>query len=166
MYLNIAIFRYFYGLSGITFIKDLALFLSYPFVWIVIFLIFAWILFFNRRKMYYFSLFFLSGFVSWIISVILKNIWKIPRPFATMHLTPLHSEVGYSFPSGHATFFAALAVSMFLVDKKAGIIFSIIAILVGLSRIVIGVHYPTDVLAGLAVGALVGLIFNKVFKKI
>jgi undecaprenyl-diphosphatase len=55
---------------------------------------------------------------------------------------------------------------MFFLNKKWGIIFTIIALLIGLSRVIIGVHYPFDILGGFVVGILVGLFFIKIFRKI
>jgi len=72
--------------------------------------------------------------------------------FSQVH--SLISETGYSFPSGHATFFMALAVSIFFYHKKAGYIFMFFALIIGIARIVAGVHFPTDILGGFVVGAL------------
>jgi undecaprenyl-diphosphatase len=60
-----------------------------------------------------------------------------------------------SFPSGHSTFAFALAFSIFWYDKKSGIIFIILAILVALGRVLVGVHYPLDILFGALLGFLV-----------
>jgi membrane-associated phospholipid phosphatase len=62
--------------------------------------------------------------------------------------------------------FTSVAVCMFLINKKAGIIFSIFAIFIGLSRIIIGVHYPFDIFGGLAVGLIISLITSEIFKKV
>lgn len=58
-----------------------------------------------------------------------------------------------SFPSGHAVNVFACATAIFLSHKKAGIIALIIAALVAFSRLYNQVHYPTDVLAGVVIGA-------------
>ena len=72
----------------------------------------------------------------------------IPRPFGT------------SFPSGHAAAaFAALAVLVaFRMPKGVVIPSTILAVLIAFSRLYLYVHYPTDVLAGAALGALVGTV--------
>jgi len=61
-----------------------------------------------------------------------------------------------SFPSGHATNTMAVAIVLFSVRPWVGWLALGIAVLVGYSRIYIGVHYPSDVLAGAALGALLG----------
>lgn len=164
--MNNEIFYTIYNLSKVPILAKLSLFLSYPFTYILLFLLILWAIFFSQKKMYNFSLPFLSGIFSWLFANIIKSILKINRPFIDLSIIPLHSEVGFSFPSEHMAVFTAIAIAMFLINKKAGLVFLIIAILIGLSRIIIGVHYPLDILGGLFVGMLVGLIFIKIFKKI
>ncbi len=164
--MNNFIFNFLYNLSNYPFFAKLAIFLSYPFTYGVLVVLMIWAIFISKRKMYNFSLLFLSGFFAWIVSSLLKVIWQVNRPFISLHLTPLYKETGFSFPSDHASVFAAIAVSMFLINKKAGLAFSLIAILIGLSRIVIGVHYPIDIIGGFVVGLIISLIFREIFKKI
>lgn len=88
---------------------------------------------------------------------IIKNIVQRPRPFVTftdLHiLIPTPSE--FSFPSGHtSSSFAAAGVLYSNLPKKVGIPAVILAGLIGLSRLYVGVHYPTDVIAGIIMGVL------------
>jgi len=66
-----------------------------------------------------------------------------------------------SFPSGHTIVSFILAFTLLWIDRKWGIVFIILAFLVALSRIIVGVHYPTDILAGIATALLLSLIFKK-----
>lgn len=72
-----------------------------------------------------------------------------------------------SFPSGHtSTSLGAALPFLMKANKKAGIPVFIIAILIGLSRIYLHVHYPTDVFAGMIVGIIAGLIAVVLIDKI
>ena len=61
----------------------------------------------------------------------------------------------FSFPSGHTQASFAAAVSIFLYNRKWGAAAIVLAVLIGFSRLYLGVHFPTDVLAG----AILGTVF-------
>lgn len=64
-----------------------------------------------------------------------------------------------SFPSDHAVFYFSIATAIFLVSRKFGIIAYLYAFLViCLPRVYIGVHYPTDILTGIALGVGIGSV--------
>jgi len=103
-------------------------------------------------------LFTITMFIGVLINYILKLIFKRPRP----DIAPLFFPHTYSFPSGHAmnsfVFYALIAfyVFRFTRDKKISYMVSFVAILliflIGISRIYLGVHYPTDILGGFLAG--------------
>jgi len=106
---------------------------------------------------------FFSGCLAWVVAQIFKILIHIPRPFVA--LTGVHSlfaETGHSFPSGHATFFMALAVSIFFLHKKAGYLFMLFAFLISIARIAAGVHLPLDILGGFIFGALIAFFVKNV----
>lgn len=85
----------------------------------------------------------------------LKQLLCRPRPFQTVSgdirlLIPFPG--GYSFPSGHTTASFAAATVCFKFSKKWGGAALVLAALIGFSRVFLFVHWPTDVLAGAALG--------------
>lgn len=88
-------------------------------------------------------------------NLILKNLVGRVRPYELIEgLTILiKTPHDWSFPSGHTTnAFAAAWVMFTRLPKKYGVPALILAILIALSRMYVGVHYPTDVLGGVIVG--------------
>ncbi|NEA95219.1 phosphatase PAP2 family protein, partial [Actinospica acidiphila] len=82
-------------------------------------------------------------------SSVVKRVVRRPRP---AHVEPLVGTVGrHSFPSSHATSAAAAAVAFGTLGARA---VPPLAAAVCVSRLVAGVHYPSDVAAGAALGAL------------
>lgn len=80
-----------------------------------------------------------------------------PRPYFDNHaIVQLLSETSYSFPSGNAAFFFALATTVYLHDKRWGVSLYIASVIIGIARVMAGVHYPTDILGGAALGIAVG----------
>lgn len=82
------------------------------------------------------------------------------RPFVGMRhvLTLVHHAADAGFPSDHATASGALAGAILLAGWRLGGIAALLGALIAFSRVYVGVHYPVDVIAGLALGAAVALI--------
>ena len=102
-------------------------------------------------------------------NMIVKNIVARPRPYRMIEkLTILIPEPGeYSFPSGHtSSSFAAGVVLYLMLPKKYGIPAMVLAFLIGISRLYVGVHYPTDVLGGMVMGTLIAVSVVKATEKI
>ena len=94
--------------------------------------------------------------VEWIIKPLIAR----PRPYIT---DPTSFVVGYhpttlSFPSGHAALSMAAACVLAHALPRGHVWLYLLAIVIGASRIFIGVHYPLDVVAGLLVGLGVGTL--------
>lgn len=87
-------------------------------------------------------------------NILLKNIIARPRPFvADTTVTLLVPPPGeYSFPSGHTLNGFTAAVTVFCYYKSAGIAALVLAAAIAFSRMYLFVHYPTDILGGVALG--------------
>ncbi|MCX6267437.1 MAG: phosphatase PAP2 family protein [Bacteroidetes bacterium] len=98
----------------------------------------------------------------------LKGLIDRDRPFTTYpDIEKLSSGGDSSFPSGHTleAFAMAAAISLLFAGKKIFIPVYLWAILVAYSRMALGVHYPSDVLAGIMIGTFIGWIVPKGFRR-
>ena len=99
-----------------------------------------------------------------ITNVILKDLVARPRPCESEFLNEFlafdyPTEDGFSFPSGHMTAISAAALAIFLCfNKKFSWIGFPFVLIMGASRIYLLAHYPSDVLAGMVVGAISSVI--------
>jgi undecaprenyl-diphosphatase len=103
----------------------------------------------------------LASIVALEVAHVISSFWDRPRPYeahpGATHLF-VSSSPDPSFPSDHATVAFAIAVSILLRKRRLGLAVLGMAFVVGLSRVVVGVHYPTDVLAGAVIGSLAALL--------
>lgn len=92
--------------------------------------------------------------ISQIIVHGLKKILSRERPYNILkHLNTFGIDLSdYSFPSGHTTASFSLATTLALNIPRISIIMIFLALVIGISRIYLGVHYPTDVAAGIILG--------------
>ena len=103
-----------------------------------------------------------SVFCAWFVSFLIKISMSVARPFVAFpQVHALITETKYdSFPSGHATFFFALATAIYLYDRRAGAFFFICAILISIARVMAGVHFPLDILVGALIGTVIGCVVH------
>lgn len=83
-----------------------------------------------------------------------------PRPYTVLPhaLSLVAHSTDPSFPSDHATMAGAVAAGLLLVDRRLGLLASLAAVLIAAARVYVGAHWPLDVVAGLALGAVVSLV--------
>jgi 2-O-(6-phospho-alpha-D-mannosyl)-D-glycerate hydrolase len=105
---------------------------------------------------------------AWIVAELLKLVFQRPRPFDVVGVPPGGTPVqlllvvphpsSFSFPSGEAALAFGAAVAFAVVSPRLRWPAILLAVAIALSRVVVGAHYPGDVLAGAAIGMLSGLL--------
>ena len=121
----------------------------------------------NKRQAFRFTLFFL---ITSYVNTVTKGLTDFARP-ASDEVRVLYAESTYgssSFPSGHtqgaASFWGYLAHQ---IKNKYFTVFAIILILlVGLSRIYLGVHFPIDIVAGLIFAVVILVLYNILYERV
>ncbi|MDY3947648.1 MAG: phosphatase PAP2 family protein [Ezakiella sp.] len=127
----------------------------------------AILLFLNKRKEA--LVFILTMIITALINLLIKEIYLRPRPFYR-----LVEEIGYSYPSGHSNAVSSfISMIYFMVKnnytKRASRITlflgSLLAFSIALSRILLGVHYFSDIVGGLLSGYIVSTLIYKLSYK-
>ncbi|EPD57222.1 MULTISPECIES: phosphatase PAP2 family protein [unclassified Streptomyces] len=106
----------------------------------------------------------LAAALAVLVNVPIRGFVERPRPFrAHQGLEVLVSgKNDYSFVSDHATITMALGVGLFVANRKLGLVGIGLALVEGFCRVYMGVHYPTDVVGGFALGTAVALLLSPV----
>ena len=104
----------------------------------------------------------LAAAIAVLVNVPIRGFVERPRPFRDHQgLEVLVSgKTDYSFVSDHATITMALGVGLFVANRKFGLVGIGLALLEGFCRVYMGVHYPTDVIGGFALGTAVALLLS------
>ena len=112
----------------------------------------------------------LAAFFSLCLNnMILKHAFSRTRPYEVVDglILLTRKATDFSFPSGHAGSSFAAATAIFCMTRnKGGVAALILAALIAFSRLYIGIHYPSDVIAGVLTGTLCGLAAAWMIRKI
>ncbi len=101
----------------------------------------------------------LGALVAYLLCVLMKRVFKRRRPFQFLEDCPalISCTINDSFPSAHAASWFAFSTATVLLQMPGAMAFGIWAMLVSFSRFFLGVHFPSDLVAGAFVGMLSGL---------
>lgn len=172
---NIQWFHRIYGLAHHYAWLDLAGIFFAEYLAYVLALIFCVLLVYPKAKRIPQSAMVVTAtFAALVSRLVVKSIFLIfyaePRPFVLLatKVQPLiqgpAGENLQSFPSGHALFFFAIAMVVFLFNKKWGVVFFVSAVLMGIARVYVGVHWPLDIIAGAMGGCITGVLSYLLYK--
>jgi membrane-associated phospholipid phosphatase len=95
------------------------------------------------------------GFVT-----VMRRLWNLPRPYEKLGIEPLipREKKGQSFPSRHVASVTIIAVACWYIWPPIGIAMSMIALFIAVIRPLAGIHFPLDVVAGMIVSLVFGMI--------
>jgi undecaprenyl-diphosphatase len=172
--MNQSIFYFFYNLSHHSVLFDtLSIFcadyLPYGVLLVLLYLFFKKHRVWGDKKIVLLAVG--SGFVArYIVKGLIVMFFPYQRPYIVLpDVVPLiakvPSEFYQSFPSGHTIFFFAIATIVYLYHKRLGILFFGISLLMGLARIIVGAHWPSDILVGIILGIAVGYSMYLIYTK-
>ncbi len=154
-----------------SFSDNLFIFLADTFAYVlvaILALVFLWPKFFGigDRMVVVWAL--IAGFFArFVVKEVVVFFYNRPRPFdifSDVVQLVSHESLG-SFPSGHAIFFFALASVLVFYSRGLGTFFFISAIFLGFSRIISGIHWPSDILAGASLGIFAGVFVFYLIRK-
>lgn len=102
----------------------------------------------------------LAAPIALVLNVPIRGLVERPRPFVDHRGLEvlIEGKTDFSFASDHATLVAAVAVGLFLISRRLGAVALGIALVQGFARVYMGVHYPTDVIGGFALGTATALL--------
>ena len=173
MTLDVKLLYFFNKFAGKSQISDVLTIFFATYLKYILLIIFFILLYFavysKRDKLYIFWTTIISIIVArGVLTEIIRFLYHRPRPFIEFPVIKLiaKNNMEGSFPSGHSAFLFAMATAIYFYNKKWGIWFFVATILINISRIVAGVHYPSDILGGMVVGIFTGCIVFYFAKKI
>jgi|SRR3989344_3804246 len=169
--IDIKLFHFFNDIAGKSFIADafIVFFAEYlQYLVVVVFLFLLYVSYYTlQEKRRMFQVVIISILISRVgVTDLIRIFYHRPRPYLEIPAHNLLAESAFSFPSGHAAFFFALAAAVYGFNKKWGIGFYISAIVIGISRIAAGVHYPSDIVGGMIIGIFAAYATAGIYKKI
>jgi undecaprenyl-diphosphatase len=164
---DLAIFTFIYGLSGKSGVIDaMGIFFADYFPYILGLWLLSLLFFKKFRVMASLAIF--SALSTELVKGVIVLFYQRPRPYMVL---PGVSKLIWlpwadnfqSFPSGHALFFFAAGTMVYLFNKKWGALFFASSVVVGLARVFVGVHWPSDILGGALLGALTSFIIYQFY---
>jgi undecaprenyl-diphosphatase len=159
--MNDSVFQFLNGLAEhYDWIDDLMEVFAQDIVWIML-AVMACLWFTGKeanQKLVFYS--FLSASIALLIaSLIISPGVNESRPFVEHQVNQLIPHAAdASFPSDHATLAFSVAFSVFLTRRKLGAVMLALAVLTGIARVYVGVHYPGDIVGAMALSLLTSII--------
>lgn len=166
MNIDKAIFLFLNQLAGINFYLDLSFyFFASILPYVLIIALFLFCIRNVKKNIWLAGEAFIAGiFARFALTEAIRYFFPRTRPFLLLEeaklLLPYKESL--SFPSGHTALLFAVSTTIYFYNKKLGIFLYVISFIGGLSRIIMGIHWPADVFVGALGGVLAGIIFSEI----
>ena len=99
--------------------------------------------------------------MSFLLVSVFRNLYNAKRPYELLEIQPLihKDKKGKSFPSRHVFSVFVIAMTFLWLCPPAGVVFLVVGVLLALCRVIGGVHFPRDVIAGALAGIAAGACY-------
>ncbi len=141
-------------------------FAEYTVYCLMLVLLFYWLTRSTKNKLMVVSAVF-AFFIAEVTGKLLGLIYSHRQPFAVWSDVNklIEKEVGNSFPSDHTIVFFSVCITIALFRKRFWYLWVALALLLSISRIYVGVHYPVDILVGALLGIVAAILVYKIIPK-
>ncbi len=161
------IFFFLNNLAGKYFLLDVFLYFFVTFSPYILLFFILFLLLRNFKKYLFFvvEVVFAGFFARYALVSIIRHFFPRVRPFYKLEDINflLEQKESMSFPSGHTAFVFAISTVIYFYNRKIGVTLFVLSSLMGLARIISGIHWPTDILGGIVVGVLSGVMISEIF---
>lgn len=165
--MNLAVFYYLYAFSfRNSFADRLIIFFGDYYVYALVVIVLVAVLLMpwsKQKKIQALIASFASALIArFVIGSSIRFLYYHPRPYTAFNLPHLLTDPTSSFPSGHTIFIFGLATALYFYSKPLAYFVYASGLVIGVARIIGGVHYPYDILGGIVLGILTGIIVVKI----
>jgi len=136
-----------FGFEGLSLINPIYIFLAQYLIFVLVLPVIYLLL--KKESSFVFKII-LAAVAAFFFSQVIKFLLPVSRPWGALIKPPLDG----SFPSSHTAVAASLATVLWCRHKGAGLLVGLLALLIGLGRVGVRVHYPVDIAGGWLVGFL------------
>jgi len=108
-----------------------------------------------------------GGLLTLFCAYLASKLYSDPRPFVVGHFTPLIPHAaGNGFPSDHTLLAAFIGWTILFYSRKYGVIVLAIALLIGVARVLAGVHHISDIIGSFVISGLIVILMHVILRRI